>query len=422
MKRKEDSRRGRGIETKGEARPAYRKAGGETITWRGRIERLTWGGLGLAKAEDGRSILLRSALALFPGEEVEAAIRWKPRHAEGEVQRWVRRDPARVGPGCPVAETCGGCDLWGAGAREGELKRAMAADLLRRALGHEAFGWHPAPPDARRARIQLHLHAQQLGYHRRGSHALVPVSACPAALDALSEALPRLQEAISAGVLSGKPQRWELVAGTPANRVWAVAENGRTWALEPDGWKKGEGPVIHRFGEVVLRHAPGGFFQACPEWAWTVFKRVLEGWDLRGQTLYDLYGGVGFFSAMLGSRFERRVLVEGVGPAVAFAKENLAALGVEAIEAPVETWCPEGLGEAEDLILLDPPRAGLAPELAARLHSAKASRMVLIGCDGAPFCRDLQRLAPVWAVEDLQVLDLFPRTVHAEFVALLKRA
>ncbi len=426
MKRKEDSRKGRGTKSKnqkeqGGARPAYRKEPVEATVWRGPIERLTWGGLGLAKADDGRSILLRAPLALFPGEEVEASIHWKPRHAEGQITAWRKPSKARVEPACPVAETCGGCDLWGAGSQEADLKRMMAADLLRRQLGVETFAWHPAPPQARRARIQLHLYAGKLGYHKRNSHTLVPVSACPAALDTLSDALPRLQAAIEGGIISSKPQRWELVTGTPEGQVWAVAETGKTWVLEPDGWKKDEGPVIHRFEGTTLRHAPGGFFQACPEWAWTAFKTVLEGWDLRGETLYDLYGGIGFFSALLGDRFKRRVLVEGVEPAVTFAKQNLTELGAECHVAPVEEWCPEGLGAEGDLILLDPPRAGLAPELADRLLTAKASRMVLIGCDGAAFCRDLKRLAPGWEVMDLQVLDLFPRTVHAEFIALLKR-
>lgn len=380
-----------------------------------------WGGLGLAKAEDGRSILLRAPLALFPGEEVEAELRWKPRHAEGEITAWIREDARRVEPACPVAEACGGCDLWGAGEAEGELKRSMAEDLLRRQLGLETFGWHPAPPEARRARIQLHWDGAALGYHRRGSHALVPVSACPAAAQSLSEAIPRLAEALEARIVPGKAQRWELATGTPPGTVIAVAESGRTWTLEPDGWKKDAEPMRHRLASHVLRHAPGGFFQACPGWAWEAFGKVLEGWDLKGRTLYDLFGGVGFFSALLGARFQHRVLVEGVEEAVTFARENLAGLETEFQAAAVETWCPEALGSPEDLILMDPPRSGLPEGLAARLHTAQAGTLVLVGCDGAAFCRDLKALAPAWRLADLHVLDLFPRTVHAEFVGLLKR-
>lgn len=392
------------------------------MSWRGVVERLTWGGLGLASAEDGRRILLRAPVALFPGEEVEAELRWKPRHAEGTVIRWIREDARRVKAACPVAQACGGCDLWEAGPHEGELKALMVADLLGRQLPQQPYTFHPAPASARRHRIQLHWDGAALGYHRRGSHALVAVSKCPVAVDPLSQAIPRLTEALEARILPGKSQRWELVTGTPAGEVRAVNEQGQAWLLEPDGWHKDARPVVHRFGELRLSQNAGAFFQVSPEWAHEAFSKVLNGWDLRGRTLYDLYGGVGFFSALLGDRFQKRMLVEGYEPAVERALQNMLDLDLptECVTADVAEWCPEHLGTPVDLILLDPPRAGLDEALATKLLTAKAGNLVLIGCDGAPFCRDLQRLSLAWAIQELHALDLFPRTAHAEFIALLK--
>ncbi len=392
------------------------------MSWRGVVERLAWGGLGLASAEDGRRILLRAPLALFPGEEVEAELRWKPRHAEGTVTRWIRKDAHRVEAACPVAQACGGCDLWEAGHREGELKALMVADLLGRQLPNQPYRFHPAPAGARRHRIQLHWDGTSLGYHRRGSHALVAVTRCPAAADPLSQAIPRLIEALEARIVPGRAQRWELVTGTPAGEVRAVDEQGRAWLLEPDGWHKDSRPVTHDFGGLRLAQDAGAFFQVSPAWAHQAFSEVLGGWDLRGGTLFDLYGGVGFFSGLLGNRFERRVLVEGFDPAVDRARANLEALGLpaECHASDVTAWCPEALGGAGDLILLDPPRAGLDEVLATKLLASKAGGLILIGCDGAPFCRDLQRLAPAWAIQDLHALDLFPLTAHVEFIALLR--
>jgi len=80
----------------------------------------------------------------------------------------------------------------------------------------------------------------------------------------------------------------------------------------------------------------------------------------------------------------------------------------------------ENLGADKDLILLDPPRTGLPPELCERLQSAQASNLVLVGCDGAAFCRDIKRLAPAWRLASLAAVDLFPFTHHAECVALLE--
>ncbi|MBK9795791.1 MAG: class I SAM-dependent RNA methyltransferase [Holophagaceae bacterium] len=405
-------------------RPAYRNSPALKESWRGPIERLAWGGKGVGHAEDGRLLLLEAPLALFPGEVVEAQVIWRARHGEGRVTRWITRDPRRAPAACPVAETCGGCDLWEAGRHAPELKRLMAADLLRRQLGEGvSWAWHPAPESARRHRIQLHWDGTDLGYFQRHSHVLVPISACPAATDPLSEAIPRLHAALTGQALPFRPGRWELSTGSPAQIVWATDERGRTWQLEPDGWHRSAEPIRHRLGEATLQHEPGAFFQVSAPWAAEAFGGLLGSWDLKGDTLFDLYGGVGLFSLLLGDRFRRRVLVESGETAVAWARRNLAAAGLpsECLVADVAAWVPEGLGEAGDLILLDPPRAGLEPALCDRLLGAGARSLVLVGCDGAAFCRDLKRLAGAWNLEQLAVLDLFPLTTHVECVALLSR-
>lgn len=404
--------------------PAYRNSPSKTEGWRGPVERLAWGGRGVGRAEDGRLILLEAPLALFPGEVVEAEVLWKPRHGEGRVIRWLARDARRQPAACPAAESCGGCELWEAGSHASELKRQMVADLFRRQLGEaQPWAWHPAPPEARRHRIQLHWDGSDLGYFRRHSHTLVPVRSCPAAAVPLSDAIPRLGEALGGGALPSRPGRWELATGTPADAVWATDERGRTWCLEPDGWHRSGEPIQHRIGEHVLGHEPGAFFQVSPGWATEAFGSLLRTWNLRGETLYDLYGGVGLFSALLGDRFHHRVLVESGERAVAWARRNLASAGLvaECLVADVATWVPEGLGAPGDVLLLDPPRVGLEAGLSDRLAGAGAGALVLVGCDGAAFCRDLKRLSEAWYLDQLAALDLFPLTSHVECVALLSK-
>ncbi len=416
--------------TRGKGSPAYRTPRSAGEPWQGKIERLTWGGLGLAHSADGRLILLRAPLALFPGEEVLADVHWKARHGEGKVKTWVARDPRRVAAGCAVAAQCGGCDLWEAGPATAELKRQMVEDLLHRALPEAPeWSWVPAPADARRHRIQLHWDGKLLGFHRRGSNQIVEVAACPAAADALSAAIPRFREALLGKTLPTRPQRWELSANTPATKLFATDEKGRTWILEPDGFQRSDESAEQVLDGLRLRHRPGGFFQACPAWAWTAFQELLVGWDLKGGTLFDLYGGVGLFSAMLKDRFQRFELVESDEAAVGFAKKNLSLLKLdfEAQAGDVEAWVAArlgeggaGLGGSGDVILLDPPREGLSPELCASLQGTKAGRLVLVGCDGAAFARDAKRLGPAWKLVKLAALDLFPLTHHVECVGLFE--
>ena len=402
----------------------YCKPSREDVTWCGSVERLIWGGLGLGRAKDGKAILLSAPLALFPGEEVEALVHSKSRHSEGQVTLWRKSDPRRVKSGCLFADICGGCSLWEAGLLTGMLKRQMVADLLSRQLPMpQSWRWLEAPESARRYRIQLHWDGAKLGFYRRNSYSIVPVQECPAATDLISQAIPRLREALEARILSQKPQRWELVAGTSANQVCAVAENGAVCKLEPNGWHSYNGPIQHNFGTVTISHQSGGFFQVCPTWAWSAFGSIFRDWELPVGTLFDLYAGVGFFSALIGDRFKKLVLVEENELAINWARCNMKTLGLEAVCLAVDVgqWIEPAMGSPEDLILLDPPRSGLTKEICIKLQTACANSLVLVGCDGAVFCRDLQRLGPVWQISDLVAIDLFPMTHHVEFIALLHK-
>jgi len=390
----------------------------------GVIERLAWGGNGLCRMPDGRIVLLEAPLALFPGEEVEALVRFRKRHGNGYVTAWRRHDKRRGRQGCTVAQVCGGCNLWEAGEAYAELKQLMVEDLFNRNLKNApTWDFKPAAPDARRSRIQLHWNGRRLGYHRSRERAIVAVSSCPMADPLVSAAVPRLAEALREHALPVEPDRWELATGTPAKHVIATGENqpGMAWRLSNDTWEPCQEPLTHECGGISLRQSPGAFFQACPAWAWEAFGKVFDDWGLEGRTLFDLYGGGGFFSRMLKDRFSEFVLVEGNTVAVRDAKANLCGMDVAFHPQEVSNWLPKQLGKAGDVVILDPPRSGMQERVVNKLKGAGASHLVLVGCDGAMFCRDVSRFAPEWQLEKLSVIDLFPNTAHVECVGLLTR-
>ncbi len=411
------------------------------MPWNGAIERLAWGGHGVGRLEDGRILLLRAPLALFPGEEVTAAVQLKVRHGEGRVLDWTRADPRRVEPLCPHARRCGGCDLWGAGEHTAELKRLLVEDLLHRSLpGAPQWDWLPAPAEAKRQRIQLHWDGSSLGYHERDTNTIVAVGHCPLAVDAVSQAIPLLHAALAAGQLPAAPMRWELVTGTPpgmvlalqapagtplANPAWAQWDLGSASTVPPV-FGQGNPPLIeHSLPTGKLRHSASGFFQVCPSWAAQAFTSVYQQWRLGGRTLYDLYGGVGFHSALLARAVKQLVVVEADTQAGFYAGKNLSGTKHTVSSLTVERWLGDpanraGIGE-DDVLLLDPPRSGLPKSVTAALCGTGAQALVLCGCDGASFCRDVARLAPAWKLERLAVIDLFPNTVHVECVGLLRR-
>lgn len=411
------------------------------LPWHGTIERLAWGGHGVGRLDDGRILLLRAPLALFPGEEVDAAVQLKARHGEGHVTGWTRSDSRRVEPACPYAMHCGGCDFWGAGAHTPELKFQLVTDLMHRSLPAAVpWEWLAAPAGAKRSRIQLHWDGTHLGYHQRDSNNIVPVAECPMADAALSRTIPLLHAALAAGTLPAEPMRWELVAGTPprlivalqapagtplANPAWAAWEPGSD---TQDNFTTGRGkpPVLeHVLAAGTLCHSASSFFQVSPAWAAQALAQLYSQWQITGATLYDLYGGVGFHSALLASAFQHLVVIEADALACYCARQNLAAYRHRAESMLVERWLSDPAKRAgftpEDVLLLDPPRAGLPKQVVAALCGIRAGTLVLCGCDGASFCRDVARLAPAWQLQRLAVLDLFANTVHVECVGLLRR-
>ena len=264
----------------------------------------------------------------------------------------------------------------GGGDRPGRPEAAHGAGSVLAASCRRPWHWRwsPAPASARRHRIQLHWDGQALGFHQRRSHQVVPVIECPAA---------------GQGPLPGHPPPAGGPPGQdPAHQTPALGTGhgnaGRSRLRDPRvapdlaAWSRmagtpGKAPSCTTTGRFRLQHRAGGFYQVSPDWAAEAFGALLREWDVRGGTLYDLYGGVGFFSALLGDRFQQRCLVEFDEPAVAWARRNLEALGLaaECITADAAAWVPGAAGRSRRPAPAGPPRAGLAPELCERLQTAR---------------------------------------------------
>jgi 23S rRNA (uracil1939-C5)-methyltransferase len=274
-----------------------------------------------------------------------------------------------------------------------------------------------------------------------GTHAIVELDSDPLAASALSAAIPMLRELLRGGALPAEPARWELATGTPSGDVRASCGD-RTWRLDAGGASAADrggarqpldrlpltdgSPLLHRFGEATLQQHPRAFFQACPAWAWQAFGTVLGGWGLSGGKLFDLYGGGGFFSRRLAGCFAQYSLIENSLLACVDARSNLAGQAAQVHQADVAAGLrgqPSNWAGPDDTVLLDPPRSGLASEVTARLRTCGAQQLVLIGCDGAAFCRDIKAVGSGtrWELAQLAVIDLFPFTPEVECIGLLRR-
>jgi len=140
--------------------------------------------------------------------------------------------------------------------------------------------------------------------------------------------------------------------------------------------------------------------------------------DVRGQTVWDLYGGVGDTAAVLVEGGAGVVSVDADEKAVAWGRSRLpAARFIAARAEDVLASLP-----APHAVVVNPPRAGLHWDVSLRLTSEPVPKLVYISRDPATLARDLQRLNVNYIVKAVRAFDLFPQTAHVETVAVLEAA
>ena len=373
-----------------------------------RIDALAAGGDAVGRAPDGRVVFVPFAA---PGDRVSVRI-WqeRARFLRGRVEKLLEPGGARSDPLCPVFGRCGGC-AWQHVRYEvqREAKSRILGDALARIGGFEAGGPIPvvASPShyAYRGRTRVRVEAGRVGYRRRGSHALCPVSSCPVLVPELDA---RLRE------LAAQPPRrdgeWELAFGS-----------GRARAV-PLGGQGGE-RLFLEVGAERVGFSPGVFAQSNALLLETLVERVAASAG-SGALALELFAGAGFFTLRLARSFGRVVALEASAAAVRDLRANLRDAdleGVEVHERRVELSAALFRRLAPDVVVLDPPRTGLPAGAVAALAACGARRIVYLSCDPATLARDLAGFRERgYRLQRVEGFDLFPQTPHVEALAVLE--
>jgi 23S rRNA (uracil1939-C5)-methyltransferase len=419
------------------------------------IERVVPGGAGLARV-DGRVALVEGAL---PGDRVRVnLVESGARLFHGEVIEVLEAGPSRRAEGnvCPraVDRSCGGCD-WPAvrPERAGELKTALVLDALRR-VGKLDVASLPKPrfvssPAGYRLRNRLHLANGRLGFFAPKSHDIADLETCELVSPALLARLPELRgafetepdlvaEVVTLESRSGDELLLEVHPEAPyrdakglverlgarSSGVMLRASDGRVVA------RMGAGALVLEAGGARFRVSVSSFFQGNRHLLDAFLAEIREMLDESGPApgapALDLYAGVGFLTRPLLERGLDVTAVEVEASAAADLAHNLAAWAKEglpsahAVEATAEGFLSRRKGTAE-LVLADPPRAGLSPAVRRALLRNLPRTLLLVSCDPATLARDLAELVPRYEPRRITLLDLFPSTHHVETLVHLAR-
>jgi 23S rRNA (uracil1939-C5)-methyltransferase len=429
------------------------------------IEKPIYGGSFLARVE-GKAVFVPLAL---PGEQARVRVVEEKRgYATAELETIVAAAPERALPSCRHFGTCGGCQYQHA---EYKAQLAYKQAILRETLER---GGVRAPDEIRvlagepwayRNRIRLAFDVEgKAGYRGRRSHAVIGIEECPIAAPLLVRAAFSAAELFRRFGVPSRPAELSLFCDSAEDSMLAsVFTDGAARIPLTDYFDallpqipslrgvelvevhQGQPRTVARAGAESIHYRAAGFDYRVDHGAFFQVNRWLVdelvecvtnglsgglggGMARHGGLAWDLFAGVGLFARKLAGKFERVIAVESAPAAMTALAENLKGTNATAVKATTLEFL-RGAAKGErpdaivpDLIVADPPRAGLGAETTELLGRIAAPEMVYVSCDPATLARDLRELVTAgYKIERVTLADLFPQTFHLETVVELRR-
>jgi 23S rRNA (uracil1939-C5)-methyltransferase len=379
-----------------------------------------YGGSGLARV-DGEVLLVPGVL---PGEQIRLA---KKGRLKAQAVERLTGSPERIPAPCPHFGACGGCQYqharypaqleWKAGILREQFKRVGKFEYTQpiATLAGPEYGY--------RNRSQFQVAEGRIGYFEEGSHDLVPVKDCLISSPAIIGALKKIRNFVPHFV-----RRFELFTNETEVQL-NVLDTGRPIAKAFFEKCAAVVPGIlspaldYRVGGDRFRVSHASFFQVNR----FLLERMVEAvvGQSSGGTAFDLYCGVGLFTLPLARQFAKVVGVELGASASRDLEFNIERAGISNIRTvrnQAESWLA-AITDSPDLIVADPPRAGLGKAAVAELNRLKPRELVLAACDPSTLSRDLAGLlAGGFEITSVTMVDLFPQTYHLEAVIRLRHS
>jgi 23S rRNA (uracil1939-C5)-methyltransferase len=435
------------------------------------IDRLAYGGAGVARTETGYVVFVRGAV---PGDRVRARIgKSKRSWAEAELVELLEGSPDRIEPKAPHPGA-----PWQVLPYERQLaeKESQVRDALMRIGNFEDPPVEPIVPAEQLFRYRNKLEYSfgeaedgelVLGFHRAGRFDLIDdveddilaserINEVRTAVRAWcrEEGLGAWDRETQTGVLrnlvvregrrtgqiqarlvtsAGSEFRVEqLAAATPADSfLWTRAEGvAETTRGGETKVVKGQAKYEEELSGLRFQISPDAFFQTNTEMAERLYESAKEFAGLAGrERVVDLFCGIGTIALVMALDSAEVWGVELIEDAVADAIENAKLNGVDNARffaGDVRLVMRELLEQSgsPDVVVVDPPRAGLSQKVVRRIIEAEAQRIVYVSCNPTTLAPNARQLVDDggYVLKSVRPVDMFPQTPHIECVALLERA
>lgn len=441
------------------------------------ITGMTSQGSGVGRYEGIAIFVASSAI----GDELDVRIiKTSKNYAIGRIENIITPSVSRIAPDCPVSGSCGGCTYrhieYG---EELKIKRQKVIDAVTRigGLDEEIVGEIVGAEkcDGYRNKAQLPIGTDRSGKYIAGfyafhSHRIIDSESCllqppifskvcavfrkwcdifkPNVYDELTHKGLLRHLYIRYGEISGEIMVCLVINGEKIKGEQQLAEMLKN---EIDGFKSlvininrdktnvilgdkcrtayGDDYITDTLCGLKFNLSPLSFYQVNRTQAQRLYEIAAEYAALSGdEILLDLYCGTGTIGLSMAKNARKLVGVEIIPQAIENAKENAKNNGITNAEficgdAAKAAEKLKKSGETPDVIIVDPPRKGLAAELIDTISQLDPKRVVYVSCDCATLARDIRLFGEKgYCVQKLTPVDLFPRTAHVECVVLMSRA
>lgn len=383
---------------------------------------------------EGRGIgLYNKKIVFIPntiiGEVVDAhIIEEKKNYAIGKVQEYLTKSSKRIEPKCPYYNECGGCNYQHLSFLE-ELKikqDTLKNILLRYANINKDIKLIRSSNEYNyRNKITLKIQNGEFGYYTRETHKFVKINKCLLAKDSINNIILNKDDYFkikNGEIIIRSNYNDEIIINIKSddkvivNVDKLIVDNKISGIILNNKHIYGEEFYIEKVNEYIFKVNINSFFQVNLDILSKLFKLLSTS---KYHNVIDLYCGVGTLG-------------------IALKKDKL--FGIEVIEEAIKDATTNGkmnkqnneyflsdsakiseINEKIDAIIIDPPRSGLNKETMINLLKFKSKTIIYMSCNPITLARDLSVLTNDYRVDEIYMLDMFPRTKHVECVSVLSR-
>ena len=393
------------------------------------IIRLDDQGRGIGYLND-KIVFVTNAL---PGEEVEVIIeKVTSKYSLGKVVNYIKQSDNRLDVSCPYYDLCGGCSLMHISYKNSiEYKLNKFKNILSK-FANITFPIEVIENKNKlyyRNKVELKIQNYSWGYYNSNTHDFVKINKCLLASKSINKVIENkeLFDIKNGNITIRSNYNDEILISINSEDIVTVGINNLKKLVKVVGivinneGYYGEKYFIEKFDNKIFKVNYNSFFQINNYVTAKMINIISD--NSYGDTLLDLYCGVGFLGQMVSDRYNKIFGIEINQDSIfdAISNANMNNIKNTYYLCGDSAKCIVNIKDKIDTLIVDPPRSGLVKNMIEDVKKINSKRIIYVSCNPISLSRDLKNLSDKYYIEKVYLLDMFSYTYHFESIVILDR-